>query len=74
MREQHCIGSEKCLCGGLASSVTEADAKIFGYELFYLNESESYKIVVKAGEMLKTGPLTYVCNVNPLTALLPPSM
>ena len=42
-----CVNSEMCLCGGSTSSVTQADAKILGYELFDINES--YTIVVKTG-------------------------
>ena len=63
---QQCIYSGNCICGGPASSFTEADAKILGYELFYVNESESYTIVVKAGIDLS--------KVDPHIALLPPPM
>jgi len=60
---QQCIKSGDCICGGPTSSVTEANAKILGYELFYTEENDKYSIEVKAGP-----------DVEPHIALLSPCM
>ena len=50
---QQCIYSERCICGGPTSSVTEVNAKILGYELFDMNETQTYTIKVKAGILIE---------------------